>query len=288
MNEDFDHADVVRMLAQLNDKTFTEPHDPATVWERIYSGLLPRLSAAAGEVFHRIHQEAGDAVFKEILPALKNDPTFHAAYEQASCHAVLALSTDPLYGRLAPRSTIDLLLPEAGAFLSPARALILLQPHQMLGATSTDDESIELQIHRACDKGLRRLSSAQATIPSPVHLTAVLTGQDLSLEHDDGTVLARATVQPSSRWRAAARARGSALVLYGYGLVLHDSPAHRKLMATPAELSSCISMASNSGLLAAALVSVRLQPSPNPPRPPQPTTRKQPRKSRRAQRRIRA
>ncbi|MEV5385709.1 hypothetical protein [Streptomyces sp. NPDC052721] len=289
VNEDFDHADVLRMFAQLNDKTFTEPHDPGTVWERIYSGLLPRLSAAAGEVFHRIHQEAGDAVFNEILPALKNDPTFHAVYEQAGCHAVLALSTDPLYGRLAPRSTIDLLLPEAGAFLPSARALILLQPHQMLGATLNDDgESIELQIHRACDKGLRRLNSAQATIPSPVHLTAVLTGQDLSLEHDDGTVLARATVRSSSQWRAAARARGSALVLYGYGLALHDSPAHRKLMATPAQLSRCISMASDSGLLAAALVSVRLEPSPNPPRPPQPTTRKQPRASRRAQRRNRA
>ncbi|MCM2517967.1 hypothetical protein NC658_32780 [Streptomyces griseoincarnatus] len=134
----------------------------------------------------------------------------------------------------------------------------------MVGATSPDTgKSLELQVHRACDKGLCRLIGPQPTLISPQHLTLVLTGQQLTLEHDDGTVIARLTAQTSSQWRQAARTRHNAVVYFGYGFELHHCPTHRRLMASPAELGRYIDSASDNGLLAAGLVSVHLQPTPS-------------------------
>ncbi|MFG3590486.1 hypothetical protein [Streptomyces sp. NPDC047990] len=285
MNGSSQDKGLLEQMSQLNDKTFTEPYDPDNVWERIYSGLMPRLSAVMGETVHRSYQEEGDAILATGLPLLERDPAVKDAYEAARCHAVLSLSTDPVYGGLAGRSTIDLLLPEARKFLPGPKALVILQPHKMVGATSPDTgKSIELQVHRACGKGLRRLAGPQPTLISPQHLTLVLTGQQLTLEHDDGTVIARATVQASSQWRQAARSRHSAVVYFGYGFALHDSPTHRRLMASPAELGRHIDSARDNGLLAAGLVSVRLQLAPSVPHRPPATARQQPRRSTRAQR----
>jgi hypothetical protein len=285
MNGSSQDEGFLEQMSRLNDKAFTEPYDPDNVWERIYSGLMPRLSAVMGETVHRRYQEEGDAILATGLPMLDEDPAVKDVYEAARCHAVLSLSTDPVYGSLAGRSTIDLLLPEARKFLPGPKALVILQPHKTVGATSPETgESIELQVHRACDKGLRRLAGPQPTLISPQHLTLVLTGQQLALEHDDGTIIARATVQTSSRWRQAARSHRTAVVYFGYGFALHDSPMHRRLMATPAELGHHIDNASDNGLLAAGLVSVRLQIAPSVQHQPPATARQQPRRSTRAQR----
>ncbi|WP_159106956.1 hypothetical protein, partial [Streptomyces coelicoflavus] len=167
VHEDAKDAAPLQLLARLRDKTFTDPHDPGSVWERIFQGLIPRLSAVAGETAHRLQQEAGEAVLSEFLPMLQADENLRAVYEEAGCFSVLSLSTDPVYGFLAGRSTVDILLPEIQELLPAARALVVLQPHQMLGATSSENgESVELQIHRACAKGLRRLVGPQPTIPS--------------------------------------------------------------------------------------------------------------------------
>ncbi|MDN3257596.1 hypothetical protein [Streptomyces sp. MA25(2023)] len=288
VHEDANDAAPLQLLARLRDKTFTDPHDPGSVWERIFQGLIPRLSAVAGETAHRLQQEAGEAVLSEFSPMLQADENLRAVYEEAGCFSVLSLSTDPVYGFLAGRSTVDILLPEIQELLPAARALVVLQPHQMLGATSSENgESVELQIHRACAKGLRRLVGPQPTIPSLEHLTLTVAGRRLTLEHDDGTVIARANATASGRWRQAARDRGSVLVLYGYGLALHDLPAHRQLMTAPAEVHRRITEASDSGLLAAALVSVRLQPGPTIPKEAATAARRQPSRSTRARRKGR-
>ncbi|MER5724691.1 NB-ARC domain-containing protein [Streptomyces sp. NPDC002418] len=285
VHEGAKEAAPLRLLARLRDKTFTDPHDPGSVWERILQGLIPRLSAVAGETAHRLQQEASEAVLAEFSPMLQANEDLRAAYEEAGCYSVLSLSTDPVYGILAGRSTVDILLPEIQKLLPTSRALAILQPHQMLGATSSDNgESVELQIHRACDKGLRRLIGPQPTIPSPKHLTLTVAGQRLTLEHDDGTVIARANATASGRWRQAARNRGSALVLYGYGLALHDPPAHRQLMTAPPEVHHRIAEASDNGLLAAALVSVRIQPGATVPEAAATAVRRQPSRTARAQR----
>ncbi|WP_218030750.1 hypothetical protein, partial [Streptomyces coelicoflavus] len=119
------------------------------------------------------------------------------------------------------------------------------------------------------------------------YLTLTVAGRGLTLEHDDGTVIARANATASGRWRQAARDRGSVLVLYGYGLALHDLPAHRQLMTAPAEVHRRIVEASDSGLLAAALVSVRLQPGPTIPKEAATAARRQPSRSTRARRKGR-
>lgn len=279
-------AGFLELMRQLSDKAFTDPHDPDNVWERIYAGLTPRLSAVVDENLHRSYQAEGDAILSIGVPLLEQDPSLKEAYETARCHAVLALSTDRLYGSIAVNSTVDLLLPEARKFLPGPRPLVILQPHKMLGATSPDTgKSIEIQIHRACEKGLRRLAGPEPVIPSREHLTLVLNNQELTLEHDDGTVIARAFVQAPGPWQRAARSRRSALVFYGYGFDIHDLPAHRRLMASPAELRPRISSASDNGLLAAASVSVRLPPAPVTPPSPPTAARSQPRKTTRSGRR---
>ncbi|MEV7521279.1 NB-ARC domain-containing protein [Streptomyces sp. NPDC091371] len=276
------------LVARLRDKTFNDPHDPASVWERIYQGLIPRLSAVVGETAHRLQQEAGESVLAEFSPMLQANEDLRAVYEEARCHSVLSLSTDPGYGFLAGRSTVDILLPEIKKLLPASRALIILEPRQMLGATSLENgESVELQIHRACDKGLRRLTGPQPTIPSPQHLTLTVAGRSLTLEHDDGTVIARADATASGRWRLAARDRGSALVLYGYGLSLSDPPTHRQLMTAPAEVHRRFAEASDIGMLAAALVSVRIQPGQTVPEPAATAARRQPSRTTRARRKGR-
>ncbi|MGI5372598.1 hypothetical protein [Streptomyces iakyrus] len=288
MNESGQGAGFLKLMRQLSDKTFTDPHDPDNVWERIYDGLAPRLSAVVEENLHRSYQAEGDAILEAGVPLLEQDPSLKEAYEAARCHAVLALSTDRVYGSIAVNSTVDLLLPEARKFMPGPRALVILQPHKMLGATSpVTGKSVEVQIHRACDKGLRRLVGPHPVIPSPENLTLILNDQELILEHDDGTVIARAFVQISGPWQRAARSRRSALVFYGYGFDIHDSPTHRRLMASPAELGPRITKASDNGLLAAACVSVRLAPAPaTPPQTPA-APRSQPRKTTRSGRRKR-
>ncbi|MFC8078731.1 hypothetical protein ACFUN8_24725 [Streptomyces sp. NPDC057307] len=224
----------------------------------------------------------------EFSPMLQANENLRAAYEEAGCYSVLSLSTDPVYGFLAGRSTLDILLPEIRELLPASRVLVVLRPHQMLGATSPENgESVELQIHRACDKGLRRLIGSRPTIPSPKHLTLTMAGRGLTLEHDDGTVIARANVTASGRWRQAARDRGSALVLYGYGLALHDPPPHRQLMTATAEVHHRIAEASGNGLLAAALVSVHVQPGPTIPESAATAARRQPSRTTRARRKGR-
>ncbi|MEU2624624.1 hypothetical protein ABZ642_42045 [Streptomyces sp. NPDC007157] len=286
MNGSGQGAGFLELTRRLTDKTFTDPHDPDNVWERIYAGLAPRLSAVVDENLHRSYQAEGDAILSIGVTLLEQDAMLKEAYETARCHTVLALSTDRVYSSIAVNSTVDLLLPEARKFLPGPRPLVILQPHKMLGATSPDTgKSIELQIHRACDKGLRRLAGPHPVIPSSEHLTLVLIGQELTLEHDDGTVIARSFVQAPGPWQRAARSRRSALVFYGYGFDIHDITAHRRLMAFPAELSRRITGASDNGLLAAASVSVRLPPAPATPPRPSATARNQPRKTTRSERR---
>ncbi|MFI1035226.1 hypothetical protein [Streptomyces sp. NPDC020951] len=254
----------LELMSQLNDKTFTDPYDPESMWERIYDGLLPRMSAVMGETLNRGYLAEGDTILATSGALLLQDPAVKDVHAAARCHALLSLSTDPVYGGLAGRSTIDLLLPEARRLLPGPKPLVILQPHMMLGATSPDTgKSIEVQIHRACGKGLRRLSGPQTTIPSPEDLTLTLTGKDLVLEHEDGTVLARATVRATAQWRSAARGYRSALVFYGYGFDLHDRAAHQCLMTSRTELGKHISSFGEDGLLAAATVFVTVQPAPD-------------------------
>ncbi|GGT87747.1 NB-ARC domain-containing protein [Streptomyces violascens] len=288
IHEGADDADPLVLLARLRDKTFTDPHDPGSVWERIYRGLIPRLSAVAGETAHRLQQEAGESVLAEFSPMLQANGDLRAVYEEASCHSVLSLSTDPVYGFLAGRSSLDILLPEIKKLMPASRALAILEPDQMLGATLLENgETVELQIHRACGNGLRRLVGPQPTIPSPRHLTLTIAGRRLTLEHDDGTVIARADAIASGRWRQAARDRGSVLVLYGYGLTLSDPAAHRQLMTNPAEVHRRFAEASGNGLLAAALVSVRIQPDSTRTEPAATAGRQQPSPTTRARRKGR-
>lgn len=251
----------LELMRQLHDKTFTDPHDPDSVWERIYSGLGPRISAVYGETAHRRFRAEGDAIM--ATTGALEDPSLAATYEASVCHTVLAMSSDPVYGTLAGRSNIDLIAPELRRFLPGPKPLVILQPNVMLVATSPETgKAIEMQIHRACAKGLRRLGGPQPMVPWAEQLTLTLDGQDLVLEHEDGTVVARASVRAPGRWRNAARARHTAVVYYGYGFDLHDHAAHQRIMASPAEVAHRIRNAGESGLLAAALVSVRVQLSP--------------------------
>ncbi|MEV5975074.1 hypothetical protein [Streptomyces sp. NPDC051921] len=275
----------LELMRRLTDKVFTDPHDPGSVWERIYAGLLPRLAAVLRETVHERVQLEGDAVLAGGLPLLHANPTAKDEYDNARCHAVLALSSDPVYGVLAGRSSLDVLLPEARQFLPSARPLVILQPEKMLRVTSPDTgKSIDMQIHRACHKGLRRMTGPEPVVGSPEQLTLVLTGRELTLRHDDGTVIARATTRTSSQWRQAARARSSAMVFYGYAFDLHHSPTHRSLMASPHQLQQSFTYSSDNGLLAAAVVPVRLEPEPAVKSTVPPPARKQPRKTSRARR----
>jgi hypothetical protein len=288
MSKNSRDSDFLDLMAQLNDATFTDPHEPDSVWERIYYGLQPRLSAVARDRIHEDYQAEGDAIMADSGNLLREDSVASATYEAGACEAVLALSSDPLYGILAGRSTIDLLLPEARHLLPDTKPLVILQPNTMIGATSIETgNTIEVQIHRACAKGLRLLSGPMPTLSCAEGLTLTLTGHDLVLEHSDGTILARASVRASGQWRDAARARGTAALFYGYGFNLRDRTAHRRLMATPADLADQIHTSGEQGLLAAALVSVRIQSSPAPPdarRRTVTTVRQQPRRSTRSSR----
>ncbi|WP_143670229.1 hypothetical protein [Streptomyces antimycoticus] len=252
---------VIELMSQLNDKTFTDPHDPGSVWERIYYGLMSRLSAVAGEVIHHTYQTEGDAIMATSGALLLENPDLAETYETAACHAVLAVSSDPVYGALAGKSNIDVLLPEALRLLPTTRPLVLLQPNVMLAAPSPETgKAIELQIQRACTKGLRRLSGPTPMVPSAEQLTLTLTGEDLVLGHEDGTVLARASVRASGQWRNAARAGRPAVIYFGYGLDLHDHAEHQRIVTSPAEAAQRIQEVSERGLLAAAIVSVSVKP----------------------------
>ncbi|MFB7633946.1 NB-ARC domain-containing protein [Streptomyces sp. NPDC056149] len=252
----------VGLMSQLNDKIFTDPHDPGSVWERIYHGLTSRLSAVVVEVVHQRYQAESDTIMATNGTLLREDSELAATYEAAVCHAVLAVSSDPVYGALAGRSNIDLLLPEALRLLPATRPLVVLQPSTVLAATSPETgEAIELQVQRACSKGLRRLCGPTPMVPSAKHVTLTLSGQDLVLGHEDGTVLARAFVRASGEWRNAARAGRPAMVYFGYGLDLHDRAEHRRIMMSPAVAAARIEEASEKGLLAAAIVSVNVKSS---------------------------
>lgn len=275
---------VLDLMSQLQDMEFTDPYDPNNVWERICFGLMPRMSAVYVETVHHMYQTEGDAIMATSGASLLEDPALAATYESGVCHAILAVSSDPVYGGLAGNSTIDLLTPELRRFLPGPKPLVILQPNMMLAATSTDTgQSIEIQLHRACAKGLRRLSGPRPTMPSAQQLNLTLTGKDLVLEHEDGTVVARASVEAAGQWRRAARDYGTAIVLYGYGLDLQDPAEHRRIMASRADAARRLGDAGNKGLIAAALVSVRVQPPPKTERRTA-AARNQPRRASRSRR----
>ncbi len=251
----------LHLMRQLTDKTFTDPYDPADVWERIYQGLLPRLSIMFGEAAHRSHQAQSEAVITTAGEQLLADPVIRDAYEAARCRGHLVVSSDPAYSALAGTSNVEVMLPELRRIVPGPRALAFLEPDTMLGATSTaSGKTTELQIHRACGKGFRRLFGEHSSVPSATHISLTLTGQELVLEHEDGTVLARAGVRASGQWLKAARTRQTVIVYYGFGFDLHDGAAHHRLVSSPALLAERLADVGGKGLLAAALVSVRVQP----------------------------
>ncbi|WP_432747206.1 ATP-binding protein [Streptomyces sp. JH002] len=280
---------VVELMSQLNDKVFTDPHDPASVWERIYFGLPSRMSAVAGEVVHRSYQEEGDAIAADTRALIRDSPELAAAYEAADCHAILTVSSDPVYGFLDGRSNIDVLLPEALEFLPSVSPVVLLQPSKMLGATSLESgRTVEMQVQRACAKGFRRLIGPAPIMPSPKDLSLTLIGTELVLEHEDGTILARASTRASVQWRAAAGAGRAARVYFGYGFELHDRAEHRRIMNSPAAVAQKVRDFGDKGLLAVALVTVRVKASPRSPGKNDRTAaalRNQPRKTSRSRRR---
>ncbi|MGW8354333.1 hypothetical protein [Streptomyces wedmorensis] len=288
MTEEGGSSTVMELMRQLTDKTFTDPHDPGNVWERIYAGLSPRFAGVASETIHRWQQDEAAAIMASGLPLFEQDPVLRDEFIRARCHALLFLSSDPVYGGLAGRSSLEVLLSESRSFLQRPRAVAILQPRTVIGMTSMDTgESVEVQLHRACEKGMRQFVGPRPTVPSPPHVTLVLSGQKLVLRHDDGTVIASATVSSSSQWRQAARARSNVLVYYGYGFALHHSPTHQQLVASPAALRESLEEACDSGLLAGGLVSVRLQSEPAAPQARPASERKQPRSTSRARRRKR-
>lgn len=289
MRGDSQDGGFLEVMRQLNDKTFTDPHDPDSVWERIYSGLGSRLSAVLGDTVDRNYQAEADTMVSASGALLLDDPVLAAAYSAASCHAVLALSTDPVYGALAGTSNIDVVLPEARRFLPAIRPLVILQPSTVISAVSPETgKAIELQIQRACTKGMRRLSGPAPMVPSAEKLTLTVNSQGLILRHEDGTVLARAFVRATGQWRNAARAGRAAMVYFGYGFDLHDHVEHQRIMTSPVEAAHQIESATEKGLLAAALVSVCVKPSPRTPGGQLrtvPAARNQPRKTTRSGRR---
>ncbi|MFJ7988501.1 hypothetical protein [Streptomyces sp. NPDC096351] len=251
------------LMRHLTDKTFTEPHDPDNVWERLYQGLAPRLAVLGGAVVHRRHQAESEEIVSAAGADLLADPAVRAVYEAAPCHGQAAVSTDPAYAPLGITSNLDVLLPELRHVLPGPRALLFLEPTTMLGVTAlASGLSTELQIHRACDKGFRRLMDRAASVPSADGITLTLTGRDLVLEHEDGTVVARARVDVSGQWLKAARTRRTVVVYYGYGLDLAETATHRRLLASPTTLRERLTEVSSQGLLATALVSVNLGPAP--------------------------
>ncbi|MEV0266055.1 hypothetical protein AB0I49_32605 [Streptomyces sp. NPDC050617] len=261
MKGDAQGRGVVELMGQLHDKTFTDPHDPSSVWERIYGGLMSRMSAVLGDTVERNYQAEMEAMMPADGGLLLEEPILAATYAAATCHAVLALSTDPVYGVLDGTSNIDVLLPEARQWLPKTRPLVILQPNAMLAATSPETgKSVELQIQRACTKGMRRLIGPIPTVPSAEQLTLTLNSQGVILGHADGTVLARAFVQASGPWRKAAHAGRAAMVYFGYGFEIHDRTEHQRIMASPAEAAQLFHAARDQGLLAGALVSVRVKP----------------------------
>ncbi|PVC82362.1 NB-ARC domain-containing protein [Streptomyces sp. CS014] len=275
------------LMKHLTDKTFTEPYDPDNVWERLYQGLTPRLAVLAGEIVHRKHQAESEEIVSAAGTQLLDGPAMHAVYEEAApCHGRAAVSSDPAYSVLGGTSNLDVLLPEFRHMLPGPRAMLFLEPTDMRVVTSLESgKSTELQIHRACDKGFRRLMDRAASVPSAEDITLTLTGRHLVLEHRDGTVIARASVHVSGQWLKAARTRGTAVVYYGYGLDLQETAAHRRLLSSPATLGERLSDVSSKGLLAAALVSVNLRPSPTPDTqddPPAPPRKQPKRRSRRS------
>ncbi|WP_405500915.1 NB-ARC domain-containing protein [Streptomyces anulatus] len=256
----------LELMGQLSDKTFTDPHDPGSVWERIYGGLMSRMSAVLGDTIERNYQEEMEVIMTPDGGLLLEEPILAANYAAATCHAVLALSTDPLYEALGGTSNIDVLLPEARQWLPPTRPLVILQPITMLGVTSPETgKSVELQIQRACTKGMRRLIGPMPTVPSVDQLTLTLNSQGVILRHADGAILARAFVQASGPWRNAARAGRAAMVYFGYGFEIHDRAEHQRIMASPAEAAQLLDAVREQGLLAGALVSVEVKPLPRKP-----------------------
>ncbi|MGW2305428.1 NB-ARC domain-containing protein [Streptomyces sp. NPDC001809] len=251
------------LMRHLTDKTFTEPYDPDNVWERLYHGLVPRLTSLGGAAVHRKHQAESEEIVAAAGADLLADPAVRAVYEAAACHGQAAVSSDPAYAALGLTSDLDVLLPEFRHIVSGPRALLFLEPTTLLGVTAlASGLSTELQLHRACDKGFRRLMGRAASVPSADGITLSLTGRDLVLEHGDGTVLARARVDVSGQWLKAARTRQTVVVYYGYGLDLAETAAHRRLLASPTALQGRLTEVGGQGLLATALVSVNLGPVP--------------------------
>ncbi|WP_405702937.1 hypothetical protein OG209_39825 [Streptomyces sp. NBC_01383] len=127
MAEEGDSSTVMELIRQLTDKMFTDPHDPGSVWERIYAGLIPRLAGVASDTLHRQQQDEAAAIMAVGLPLLEQDPTLRDEFTLARCHALLFLSSDPVYGNLAGRCTSGLL---AGGLVS-----VRLQPEPTTAQT---------------------------------------------------------------------------------------------------------------------------------------------------------
>ncbi|CUW25474.1 ATP-binding protein [Streptomyces reticuli] len=271
------------LMRQLTDKTFTEPYDPDNVWERIYDGLLPRVSIMAGDLLHHNHQAQSETIISSAGEELLADPMMRAVYDAARCSGRLALSSDSAYAALAGTSNLDVVLPEFRRLLPGPRAMAFLEPVTMLGVTSTaSGRTTELQIHRACDKGFRRLFGNGSSVPSAGQISLTLTGRELVLRHEDGTVLARADVRASGQWLRAARARQTVMVYYGYGLDLKDDAVHRRLFSSPSQLAERLADVSGKGLLAAAIVSVDVRSgAPQEPEHSRAAARRQPKKTNR-------
>ncbi|WNI14075.1 hypothetical protein [Actinacidiphila sp. ITFR-21] len=261
------HLKFSNLLRQLTDKTFTDPHDPDSVWERIYDGLASRMTAMVTDVHHHQVQTTVDAGLGDNAELLQHNARFTELLNSGRVRGRLALSTDALLAATPIGTNADLLAKDRRFFPGPT-PVVLLEPARMLGITLLETgEPFELQIHRICAHGFRRMLGAHTSVPAVADLHLHLDNSTLRLRGPQEVLLAEAPVAATREWHSAARARGRALVLYGFAFDLH-LPPHQGALSSPHAFALRLAQAANAGLVAAALVPVTTSNSPPPRRKP--------------------
>ncbi|MFJ9459135.1 hypothetical protein ACIRST_29115 [Kitasatospora sp. NPDC101447] len=271
----------MELLQQLTEMTFADDPVQARLWETIYEGLLPRMSAIAASTIHAEAQAGGDAILSSALDqGAEATVAVEKALIEVGTHVRLMLSTDPSLSSFNFGSTVDLLSPGGQWFPGPM-PIVLLQPERLVVATSPiTGKSIEVQLHRTCAYGFRRLLGPHLTIPCPEGLTLEQDGPALVLHDAEGFVLARASAVVPLKWREAAIRRGRALVLYGFAFALDTPAISRRIFTSSMAVYQSVEQAADKGLIAAAAVSVKLSTT-------VPTQRRQQRRTTRSSRRRR-
>jgi hypothetical protein len=259
------HGEFLELLGQLTDKPLDEPYDPSSAWERIYQGLAPRMESQVSVQSDAQFLAEADYAIAPDGSLLGGDPKVRAAYHAAECHVSLELPANGmLYDTMALNGSLDVFRTRP-LMTTRATPVAIFEPSQIIGATNlATGKSLELQVQRACSKGLRRLIGAHSSIPNAQHLRLVADDAGLSLEHEDGTVLGRSTTSANGPWLTAARRQKSVLVLFGHGLELYNRAEHERIIASPHEVARRFTDASAKGLLAAAAVPFVSRPHPTP------------------------